>query len=69
MDTYKICTQCDYFSNSEQKENFCLKCGSPLIDKCQNCGKEITNPYARNCTNCGNAFKNLSKKIEHEKQQ
>jgi hypothetical protein len=57
MDKYKICPTCDYFSNLEQKENYCLKCGAQLIEKCKQCGKEITNPYARNCPNCGAAYR------------
>jgi predicted RNA-binding Zn-ribbon protein involved in translation (DUF1610 family) len=63
---YKICPSCDYFSNTEQKEKFCLKCGTQLSETCTQCGKEITNPYARNCPNCGAAYRASESSINNK---
>ncbi len=57
MKYYRICTQCNYFSREEEKENYCPTCGNELINKCQKCGKKINNPYDEYCKKCGNKYR------------
>jgi RNA polymerase subunit RPABC4/transcription elongation factor Spt4 len=54
---YKICPHCDYFCNIEENKNYCPKCGTKLIDKCQNCGAPIDYPYAKFCPVCGAPYR------------
>ncbi|MEA3499553.1 MAG: zinc ribbon domain-containing protein [Candidatus Marinimicrobia bacterium] len=64
VNKYKICPQCDFFSNIGEAGSFCPKCGEKLIDKCEKCGKEITNPYDSYCKHCGNLYPGRSNKKE-----
>lgn len=50
---YKICPNCSFFCRIEEQDNYCLLCGSALIDKCPNCDTAIGYPYARYCKHCG----------------
>ncbi|MDA3871050.1 MAG: zinc ribbon domain-containing protein [Candidatus Marinimicrobia bacterium] len=53
---YKICPNCDFFSNIEEDGSFCPQCGKELIHKCPQCGEDITNPYAKFCKHCGEPY-------------
>jgi len=51
---YKICPNCSFFCRIEENDNYCLRCGTELLDKCPNCNNSIDYPYAKYCKHCGN---------------
>ena len=51
------CSKCG--SGNPAANNFCARCGSPLIRRCSKCGVE--NPQTSNfCSNCGSALRAIS---------
>jgi len=54
---YKICPKCSsFFCGIDEPDKYCSICGAELIDKCLDCGKPITNPYAKFCKYCGKEY-------------
>jgi len=54
---YKLCPNCDYFCNVLEGKNYCPECGVKLMDKCPNCDREISFPYAKYCEFCGYPYR------------
>ncbi|PJA97190.1 MAG: hypothetical protein CO129_02495 [Ignavibacteriales bacterium CG_4_9_14_3_um_filter_34_10] len=65
--SFRICPNCDYFCNTKEEDLFCPDCGSNLLDKCPNCGKEINYPYAKFCKHCGKPYPGRIDKNKHQK--
>ena len=51
--TYKLCSKCGNFINSELEEKYCYLCGTEYIDECPQCKEEIIYPLLKVCPICG----------------
>ncbi len=55
--SYKICPKCSsFFCGINEPDKYCSICGEELIEACLKCGQPITNPYAKFCKYCGEAY-------------
>ncbi|MBB5376178.1 putative amidophosphoribosyltransferase [Deinococcus metalli] len=51
--TYRLCPRCGRALPSVSEERYCPHDGARLIGHCPGCHADITSPYARYCTRCG----------------
>ncbi len=50
---YMVCPVCGNFSASAELLNFCLACGTKLINACPQCHEPILYPTGKYCPVCG----------------
>ncbi len=50
---YRVCPACGYFVDWSTKDEFCIQCGSRLIEECGQCREPIIYPLAKFCPVCG----------------
>ena len=55
--TYHLCPRCLRAVPAQSGEHYCINDGERLLERCPNCGKAITSPFARHCANCGHAYR------------
>lgn len=52
-DRYKLCPSCGNFVGFVEKNDYCILCGTKLIEDCPKCHEPIIYPVARFCPACG----------------
>jgi len=53
---YQLCPTCGSFGPYAKRVNFCIVCGSRLLDECPQCHKHIVFPTGKFCPACGEAL-------------
>jgi hypothetical protein len=53
---YRVCPKCGNFSLAQERQHFCVWCGTKLIGECQQCSKPILYPHGRFCYHCGSQY-------------
>lgn len=54
---YRLCPKCGNFSHVLEEQNYCILCGTKLIDACVQCGKPILHPQGKFCYHCGASYR------------
>jgi hypothetical protein len=62
---YRYCPHCANFCHFTEKLDYCILCGTRMIDECPECREPIIYPTAKFCPACGNG---LMKTTENEAQ-
>ena len=53
---YRVCPKCGNFSLAQERQHFCIWCGTKLVGECQQCAKPILYPHGRFCYHCGSRY-------------
>ncbi len=53
---YHLCPECFRTTPVNANEQFCPNDGTKMLEACPKCQQNISNPYARYCVHCGQAF-------------
>jgi len=56
IDRYRLCPRCGYFTHESDGVEFCIYCGTQLIDECPKCHEPIYYPNAKFCPVCGERY-------------